>query len=119
MKGNTMKPIDIDPMDKKLPFDTALEILDLADKENWCYAPIFDGCYDRADMEQKLKESPDRAISLGINYVPDNADFVDISLHNGKLVVELNESHYYDCEYVDSINDIKKAMFRMIEKSYA
>ncbi len=104
-----------DPKDKKLPFETALKVMDIADENDWAYAPMLDGCFSRSDLEKHLKENPDSAIALVINYEPDYADSIDVSLFEGKIVLELEDNFYYESERIDSLEQLKDTAWKMLE----
>ncbi len=105
----------IDPTDKKLPYQTAIEVLDLADRKDWGYAPMLDGCYERHEMEEYLKNNTDAAIAIVISYDPECADSIDVSMINGKLTLELEDNFYYAHEHVESVSDISDTVMKMLK----
>lgn len=109
----------IDPADKKLPYETAIEVLDLADKNEWEYAPMLDGCYNRKDMETHLKDNPDAAIAVVVSYDPDCADSVDVSLINGMLTLELEDNFYYSYKHVKSVSEIESTVMTMLKEYHS
>jgi hypothetical protein len=101
--------------DKKLPQEMALKVLDLADEYKWHYAPLFDGCYEREEMEAHLKANPDAALSLVINYDPDCADSIDISVSNDTILLELEDNCNYLHEKINSLDELKETALNMLK----
>jgi len=113
---NRSKLEHIDPEDKKLPKDVALKVLDIADANDWGYAPMLDGCFSREEMESHLDENPEAAIALIINYEEDYADSIDVSMRDGKILLELEDNFYYKNEFIESLDTLKDTAWKMLTK---
>jgi hypothetical protein len=111
----------VDPQDKVLPAYTALAILDIADTNDWNYAPLLDGCYSREEMKKYLLDNPDAALSLVINYNPNPAecaDSIDVSMQEGQITLELEDNFYYKFEKIDSLDQLKDTAWKMLKAYY-
>jgi len=109
-----MPATEISPENKTLPTETALAILDIADKNNWAYAPLNDGCYNRKEMEAYLADNPNAEFSLVINYKEDYADSVAVSVCNGKITLEVVDHFYTDYKHIDSLDELKDVAWSMV-----
>lgn len=103
--------------DATLPTAMALNIMDKADKLGWYYAPLFDGVYTREKMEAHLNANPDCAMSLVVNYLPDYADSIDVSMVDGELMLVLEDNFYYKSQTIESLDELEVTVMAML-KSY-
>jgi uncharacterized glyoxalase superfamily protein PhnB len=102
--------------ERTIPLTIALKVLDIADANKWHYAPFGDGCFSRDEMERSLRDNPDSAFSLVINYKQDYADSIIVSLQDGNIKLELEDQFYYDGRTLGSLDELYGSAWQMLEK---